>query len=56
MANPDQKTILLEQAYDELKTICTKFQDQSGATNKEEKTLLRKLARVMQKILITTMT
>ena len=31
--NPDQKTILLEQAYDELKTICTKFQDQSGATN-----------------------
>ena len=32
MANPDQKTILLEQAYDELKAICSKFQDQSGAT------------------------
>jgi len=27
MANPDQKTILLEKAYDELKAICTKFQD-----------------------------
>jgi len=40
---------LLEQAYDELKTICTKFQDQSGATNMEVKTLLRKLARVYAK-------
>ena len=49
MANPDQKTILLEQAYDELKTICTKYQDQSGATNMEVKTLLRKLARVYVK-------
>ena len=56
MANPDQKTILLEQAYDELKSICTKFQDQSGATNMEVKTLLRNLRGFMQKILITTMT
>ena len=47
--NPDQKTILLEQAYDELKTICTKFQDQSGATDMEVKTLLRELARVYEK-------
>ena len=54
--NQDQKTILLEQAYDELKAICTKFQDQSGATDMEVKTLLRKLAGFMQKILITTMT
>ena len=49
MANPDQKTILLEQAYDELKTICTNFQDQSGATDMEVKTLLRELARVYEK-------
>ena len=49
MANPDQKIILLEQAYDELKAICTKFQDQSGVTNMEVKTLLRKLARVYEK-------
>jgi len=47
--NPDQKTILLEQAYDELKAICTKFQDQSGATDMEVKTLLRELARVYEK-------
>jgi len=49
MANPDQKTILLEQAYDEIKVICTKFQDESGATDMEVKTLLRKLARVWEK-------
>ena len=49
MANPDQKTVLLEQAYDELKAICTKFQDQSGATDMEVKILLRELARVWQK-------
>jgi len=49
MANPDQKTILLEQAYGELKSICTKFQDESGATDMEVKTLLRELARVYEK-------
>ena len=31
MANPDQKTILLKQAYDEIKVISTKFQEESGA-------------------------
>ena len=49
MANPDQKTILLKQTYDELKTICTKSQDESGATDMEIKTLLRELARVYEK-------
>ena len=49
MANPDQKTILLEKAYDEIKVICTKFQDESGATDMEVKTLLRELARVWEK-------
>ncbi len=49
MTNPDQKTILLEKAYDELKAICTNFQDQSGATDMEVKTLLRELARVYEK-------
>ena len=43
------KKILLEQTYDELKAICTKFQDQSGATDMEVKTLLRELARVYEK-------
>ena len=48
MANPDQKTILLEQVYDEIKVICTKFQDESGATDMEIKTLLRELARAWE--------
>ena len=49
MANSDQKTILLEQAYYELKAICTKFQDKSGATDIQVKTLLRELERVYEK-------
>ena len=49
MANSDQKTILLEQAYEELKEIRTKFQNESGATDMEVKTLLRELARVYEK-------
>ena len=49
MTNPDQKILLLEEAYDELKAICTKFQDQSGATDMEVKTLLRELPRVYEK-------
>ena len=46
MANPDQKTILLEHAYEEIKEICTKFQEDSGASDMEVKTLLTELARV----------
>ena len=49
MANPDQKTILLEQAYDELISVCTKLQEESGATDMEVKTLLKELARVWGK-------
>ena len=50
MANPDQKTLLLEQTYEEIKVICTKFQNDSGATDMEVKTLLRELARVWEKV------
>ena len=49
MTNSAQKTILLNQAYDELKVICAKFQDESGATDMEVKTLLRELARIYEK-------
>ena len=49
MTNPDQKTILIEQAYDEIKVICTKFQDESGATDMEVKTQLWELAKVWEK-------
>ena len=49
MVNLDQKTILLEKTYDELKAICIEFQDESGATDIEVKTLLREIARVYEK-------
>tara|TARA_A100001388_G_scaffold29554_1_gene18913 strand:- start:691 stop:876 length:186 start_codon:yes stop_codon:yes gene_type:complete len=49
MANLDQKTKLLEIAFEELKSVCTKFQEKSGATDMEVKTLLRELARVWEK-------
>ena len=49
MAKPDQKTILLEKAYEELKSVCSKFQKESGATDMEVKILLRELARVWEK-------
>ena len=49
MTNPDQKTILLVQVHDELQSIYSKFQDESGATDMEVKTLLRELARVWGK-------
>jgi len=48
MANPNQKTILLEQAYEDIKEICIKFQENSGASDMEIKTLLRELARVWE--------
>ena len=49
MTNSDQKTILLEQAYEEIKVICNNFQNESGATDMEVKTLLRELARIWEK-------
>ena len=44
MANPDQKTILLDQAYKDIKEICQKFQNNSGSSNSEVKALLRELS------------
>ena len=49
MANPNQKTILLEQAYEDIKDICRKFQEDTGASDMEIKTLLRELARIWEK-------
>ena len=43
MANPDQKTILIEQAYLDLIEICKKFQADSGSSNSEVKTLLKEV-------------
>ena len=49
MANPAQKTILLEQTYDELEVICTKFQKRIWSQKYGDKNLLRELARVYEK-------
>ena len=41
MANPDKRTILLEQTYDEIKVICTKFLEESGASFMEVKKFIK---------------
>ena len=41
MANTNQKTILLEKAYEVIKIIWTKFQDESVAKNMEVITLVK---------------
>ena len=44
MANPDQKTILIDQTSKDIIEICKKFQDDSGSSNSEVKALLSKIA------------
>ena len=46
MPNPDKKTILIEQAYLDIKEICQKFQNDSGSSNSEVKALLRELSKL----------
>ena len=48
MANPDQKMILIEQTSKEIIEICKKFQDDSGSSNSEVKTLLREISRLWE--------
>ena len=44
MVNPEKKTILTWQAFDDIKEICKKFQYDSGSSNFEVKTLLEEIA------------
>ena len=44
MANPEQKTILIEETSKDIIEICKKFQEDSGSSNSEVKTLLREIA------------
>ena len=48
MANPDQKTILIEQTSKDIIEICKKFQYNSGSLNSEVKTLLREIANIWE--------
>ena len=41
MANPDQKTILIDNAYEEIKNICINLQRDTDASNSEVKSLLK---------------
>ena len=41
MANPDQKTILMDNAFEEIKNICINLQKDTDASNLEIKSLLK---------------
>ena len=41
MANPNQKTILIDNAYEEIKNICINLQKDTNASNLEVKNLLK---------------
>ncbi len=41
MANPDQKTILIDNAYEEIKNICINLQKDTDSSNLEVKNLLK---------------
>ena len=41
MANPDQKTILMDNALEEIKNICINLQKDTDASNLEIKNLLK---------------
>ena len=49
MANPDQKTILIEKAYKDVNEICKNFQDDSGASDIEVNDLLKEIANLWVK-------
>ena len=48
MANPDQKTILIEEISKDIIKICKKFQADSGSSDSEVKHLLTELAKLWQ--------
>ncbi len=41
MANPDQKTILIDDAYEKIKKICINLQKDTDMSNLEIKSLLK---------------
>ena len=43
MANPDQKTILIDNAFEEIKNICLNLQKDTNASNLEVKSLLKSI-------------
>ena len=45
MAIPDQKTIFINNAYEEIKNICINLQEDTDASNLEVKSLLKLLMK-----------
>ena len=43
MANPDEKTILIDNAYEKIKNICINLQKDTDASNIEVKSLLKQI-------------
>ena len=43
MANPDQKTIFIDNALEEIKNICINLQKDTDASNLEIKSLLKQI-------------
>ena len=48
MANPDQKTILIEETSKDIIKICKKSQADSGLSDSEVKTLLREISSLWE--------
>ena len=49
MANPDQKTILIDNAFEEIKNICINLQKDADASNLEIKCLLKLIINEWEK-------
>ena len=45
MANSDQKTILIDNAYKEIKNICINLQIDTSASNSDVKSLLKQIMK-----------
>ena len=50
MANPDQKTILIEKAYEDIKEICKNLQNDSDISDQEVNDLLKEIANLWVKL------
>ena len=48
MANPDQKTILIDNAFEEIKNICINLQKDTDTSNLEVKNLLKLVVNVWE--------
>ena len=48
MANPDQKTIFIDNAYEGIKTICINLQEDTDVSNSELKSLLKQIMNELE--------